>query len=99
MINSEKKSFVSKFLSEFSRGAVLGNAGDRLFTKIQKHVKNPAFYTAFNLDPHLYSSEFFLWAIHLWMIYRRLRFEGDDGSVISNIIATRFWYQVEFRLT
>jgi hypothetical protein len=45
------------------------------------------------------NSDFFVWTIHLWALYRRLRFEGSDGEIISKFICDRFWIYSEKQLT
>jgi hypothetical protein len=43
-------------------------------------------------------SDFFVWTLHLWAIYRRLRFEGSDGEVIARLLCDRFWLFAERQL-
>jgi hypothetical protein len=44
------------------------------------------------------NSDFFVWTLHIWALYRRLRFEGSDGDIISKNICDRFWIYVEKQL-
>lgn len=43
-------------------------------------------------------TDFYVWTLHLWVLLRRLRYEGSDGDIMGKMIIDRFMHTVDDRI-
>ncbi|KAG2378976.1 hypothetical protein C9374_007614 [Naegleria lovaniensis] len=83
----------------FGQESIINRACDFVWNMLINHVnaiRKSGAYEKTNLAGVSWTgADFYVWTIHLWVLFRRLRFEGSDGDLMSKKLCDRFWNYVE----
>ncbi|EFC47181.1 predicted protein [Naegleria gruberi] len=96
---TENQPLALRLLGFFGQESIINRSTDFVWNMILNHInaiRKSGIYEKVNLGNVSWTgSDFFVWTLHLWVIFRRLRFEGSDGDLMSKKLCDRFWNYVE----
>lgn len=99
----ENQTLVMRIFGFFGQESIINRSCDFVWNMLLHHMKsirNNGIYEKVNLENVPWTgSDFFVWTIHLWVLFRRLRFEGSDGDLLAKKLCDRFWNYVEHYLS
>ncbi|KAL9647579.1 hypothetical protein ABK040_006935 [Willaertia magna] len=88
-----------KLFGFFTQESLINRGCDYIWSMLLEHIANikkSGVYNSVHLENVNWTgTDFYLWTIHLWVLYRRLRFEGSDGDMLSKKLCDRYWNYVE----
>ena len=75
----------------------LENTCIKMYDICLKEVDYAKFFTVFRL-PDTLQSWFFIIQLHLWLCIVRFKQEGENGKLLTKVLITLFWKDVEYRV-
>ncbi len=102
--NAPRRSMLIRLFGLDNEETTLAQAVVKMFTILKAHIgqfEKAGIFKDTGLSSSKESwvqSEFMVWCLHLWVVMRRLRYEGERGALMSRIMTDQFWSMIDDRI-